>query len=226
MSSPRSFLLSNGRERARSTGDSRRRGRHRQDVARRHARAARPKARRRRPMGARRGRRGCAGLLALVSAPPSTGGATRSSHGRELARTARELGHPFPARDCRCGTVRARAKPAPSLQPEEQRFALFDTLTILFQRAAKSRPMLLVIDDLHAADGGGANGGAAGAAGRAGVTSGGADAGPSPSPSESPGRQRMRRGMRHASPIQRACPGVRVRARTLPRAAQDRLNAR
>lgn len=42
---------------------------------------------------------------------------------------------------------------AVSLEPDEQRFALFDTLTVLFQRAAESRPLLLVIDDLHAADG-------------------------------------------------------------------------
>lgn len=40
---------------------------------------------------------------------------------------------------------------APGQRPEQLRFALFDTLTSLFAAAARARPLLLVIDDLHTA---------------------------------------------------------------------------
>jgi DNA-binding SARP family transcriptional activator len=41
---------------------------------------------------------------------------------------------------------------APSLDPEGARFRLFDSTTVFLRAASKARPIVLVIDDLHAAD--------------------------------------------------------------------------
>jgi DNA-binding SARP family transcriptional activator len=42
--------------------------------------------------------------------------------------------------------------PAPALEPEEARFRLFDSLTTFLRRMAATRPLVLLLDDLHAAD--------------------------------------------------------------------------
>jgi DNA-binding SARP family transcriptional activator len=42
--------------------------------------------------------------------------------------------------------------PAPQLEPEGERFRLFDSLTAFLKRLAAARPVVLVLDDLHAAD--------------------------------------------------------------------------
>jgi DNA-binding SARP family transcriptional activator/tetratricopeptide (TPR) repeat protein len=42
--------------------------------------------------------------------------------------------------------------PAPSLESEGARFRLFDSMTAFLKRAAAERPLVLVLDDLHAAD--------------------------------------------------------------------------
>ena len=42
--------------------------------------------------------------------------------------------------------------PAPSLDPEGARFRLFDSMASFIREAAASRPIVLVLDDLHAAD--------------------------------------------------------------------------
>jgi DNA-binding SARP family transcriptional activator len=42
--------------------------------------------------------------------------------------------------------------PAPSLESEGARFRLFDSITTFLKRAAAGRPLVLVLDDLHAAD--------------------------------------------------------------------------
>ena len=41
----------------------------------------------------------------------------------------------------------------PSLEPEQARFRLFDSITTFMKNAAHSRPLMLVLDDLHWADG-------------------------------------------------------------------------
>ena len=38
------------------------------------------------------------------------------------------------------------------LEPDEARFRLFDSLTSFLKTAAKSRPLMIVLDDLHWAD--------------------------------------------------------------------------
>jgi len=40
----------------------------------------------------------------------------------------------------------------PALQPEQARFRLFDSITIFLKSAARSQPLMLVLDDLHWAD--------------------------------------------------------------------------
>jgi tetratricopeptide (TPR) repeat protein len=46
----------------------------------------------------------------------------------------------------------ADVPPAPPLEPEGARFRLFDSMTAFLQSAAVARPLVLVLDDLHAAD--------------------------------------------------------------------------
>ncbi len=43
-------------------------------------------------------------------------------------------------------------EPPPSLQPEQARFRLFDSITSFLKSAARSQPLMLVLDDLHWAD--------------------------------------------------------------------------
>ena len=43
-------------------------------------------------------------------------------------------------------------EPAPALEPEAARFRLFDSITAFLKGAAQSRPLVLVLDDLHWAD--------------------------------------------------------------------------
>ena len=43
-------------------------------------------------------------------------------------------------------------KPPPSLEPEAARFRLFDSITTFLKNASRSRPLMLVLDDLHWAD--------------------------------------------------------------------------
>ena len=43
-------------------------------------------------------------------------------------------------------------KTPPALEPEQARFRLFDSITTFFKNAAQSRPLMLVLDDLHWAD--------------------------------------------------------------------------
>ena len=45
----------------------------------------------------------------------------------------------------------ARAEPAPE-DPQQARFRLFDAVTMFFMRAAAREPLVVVLDDLHAAD--------------------------------------------------------------------------
>ncbi len=39
--------------------------------------------------------------------------------------------------------------PPPALEPEQARFRLFDSITTFFKTAARSQPVVLVLDDLH-----------------------------------------------------------------------------
>jgi DNA-binding SARP family transcriptional activator len=48
--------------------------------------------------------------------------------------------------------VLADLPPAPALESEGARFRLFDSVSAFLQRAAAGRPLVLVLDDLHAAD--------------------------------------------------------------------------
>ena len=41
---------------------------------------------------------------------------------------------------------------SPSLQPEQARFRLFDSITFFLKSAARSQPLMLILDDLHWAD--------------------------------------------------------------------------
>ncbi len=43
-------------------------------------------------------------------------------------------------------------KPPPTLEPEQARFRLFDSITTFLKNAAQSQPLMLVLDDLHWAD--------------------------------------------------------------------------
>ena len=43
-------------------------------------------------------------------------------------------------------------EPSPALEPVQARFRLFDCIASFLKRAAQSRPLLLVLDDLHWAD--------------------------------------------------------------------------
>jgi hypothetical protein len=43
-------------------------------------------------------------------------------------------------------------EPAPDLEPERARFALFDAVTSFLQAASEDQPLLVALDDLHAAD--------------------------------------------------------------------------
>ena len=40
----------------------------------------------------------------------------------------------------------------PALDPEQSRFRMFDSITTFLKNAAVSRPLMLVLDDLHWAD--------------------------------------------------------------------------
>ncbi len=43
-------------------------------------------------------------------------------------------------------------EPSPTLEPEQARFRLFDSITNFLKNAAQSQPLLLVLEDLHWAD--------------------------------------------------------------------------
>ena len=43
-------------------------------------------------------------------------------------------------------------EPRPTLEPEQARFRLFDSITTFLKNAAQSQPLMLVLDDLHWAD--------------------------------------------------------------------------
>ncbi len=43
-------------------------------------------------------------------------------------------------------------KPSPTLEPEQARFRLFDSITTFLKNAASTQPLMLVLDDLHWAD--------------------------------------------------------------------------
>ena len=43
-------------------------------------------------------------------------------------------------------------KPSPTLEPEQARFRLFDSITTFLKNVASSQPLMLVLDDLHWAD--------------------------------------------------------------------------
>lgn len=51
------------------------------------------------------------------------------------------------------GLTRSAHAPTSDVQPEKGRLRLFESVTTLFKLAATSRPVLLVLDDLHDADG-------------------------------------------------------------------------
>src|SRR5919199_3367995 len=42
--------------------------------------------------------------------------------------------------------------PLPDAEPERARFALFDAVTLLLRSAAKSQPLIVILENLHAAD--------------------------------------------------------------------------
>ena len=50
------------------------------------------------------------------------------------------------------GHVLADLPPAPPLDAEQARFRIFDSVTLFLKRAAEAQPLLLLLDDLHAAD--------------------------------------------------------------------------
>ncbi len=43
-------------------------------------------------------------------------------------------------------------EPVPSLEPEQARFRLFDSIATFLNRASETQPLMLVLDDLHWAD--------------------------------------------------------------------------
>ena len=43
-------------------------------------------------------------------------------------------------------------EPPPTLEPEQARFRLFDCITTFLKTAAQTRPLMLVLDDLHWSD--------------------------------------------------------------------------
>jgi tetratricopeptide (TPR) repeat protein len=43
-------------------------------------------------------------------------------------------------------------QPAPQLEPEQARFRLFDSITAFLKSASQSRPLMIILDDLHWAD--------------------------------------------------------------------------
>ncbi len=43
-------------------------------------------------------------------------------------------------------------EPSPVLEPEQARFRLFDSITTFLKNAARTQPLMLVLDDLHWAD--------------------------------------------------------------------------
>jgi DNA-binding CsgD family transcriptional regulator/tetratricopeptide (TPR) repeat protein len=43
-------------------------------------------------------------------------------------------------------------QPAPTLEPQQARFRLFDCITTFFKRASRRRPLLMALDNLHLAD--------------------------------------------------------------------------
>ena len=42
-------------------------------------------------------------------------------------------------------------EPPPTLEPEQARFRLFDSITTFIKNTAQSQPLMLVLDDLHLA---------------------------------------------------------------------------
>ena len=76
-------------------------------------------------------------------------GRDRNALRAELGAHATELGAILPE----LGDLAAgAAEPPPSSDPEAARFRLFEAVGQLLARAARARPLVLVIDDLHAAD--------------------------------------------------------------------------
>ena len=43
-------------------------------------------------------------------------------------------------------------EPPPTLEPEQARFSLFDSIATFLKNAAQSQPLMVVLDDLHWAD--------------------------------------------------------------------------
>jgi DNA-binding SARP family transcriptional activator len=81
-------------------------------------------------------------LRALVrDADPATLTAQLGAGAADVAQVLPELGESFPD-----------LSPAPSADPEGARFRLFDAVATFVRNAARAKPMVLVLEDLHAAD--------------------------------------------------------------------------
>jgi len=68
---------------------------------------------------------------------------------RNVAQMIPEVRAALPVRE---SGVEAQAMPSVPDRPEQARFQLFDSISVLLRSAATVNPLLLVIDDLHAAD--------------------------------------------------------------------------
>src|SRR5262249_4982195 len=67
--------------------------------------------------------------------------AALGTEGGDLAQLVREIGERFPGQQA-----------TPSRDGESARFRLFDSMATVLLRAARMRPMLIILEDLHGAD--------------------------------------------------------------------------
>ena len=138
-----------GARRARLPSAAGGRARNRQDPRLGGARHLRPRERRPRLLGPLPRGRGRAGLLALGPGDPRLRPRCRPGRARLAARCGGGRGRPARPGDRR--EARHRAGDGAS-DSEEARFRLFDSVTSLLLAAARDRPIVIVLDDLHWAD--------------------------------------------------------------------------
>lgn len=71
---------------------------------------------------------------------------------RYIARMIPELRAALPGLDAAAETHGMPSVPAAVDRPEQARFQLFDSISALLRSAAAVNPLMLIVDDLHAAD--------------------------------------------------------------------------
>ena len=89
-------------------------------------------------------------LVSFLRSVPSAN--MTKTWGRESGVAASQSNEPGSTEETSSSNLAVNAISPPSLEPEQARFRLFDSITTFLKNAARSQPILLVLDDLHWAD--------------------------------------------------------------------------